>query len=134
MRTAALAFIVLISTLVVSPAHANFEICNETKFPIGAALGYHDGKLWRASGWWIVHPKSCTTLINAPLIARYYYVYAVHMGPGGRWDGNNFFCIHETDSFSIPYGSPCTDPKLVSAGFFEVDTGNSPDYIQRLQD
>jgi uncharacterized membrane protein len=134
MRIAAHALLAIALTLVASPALAKFELCNETKFPVGAALGYHDGTQWRAAGWWIVHPKSCASLIDAPLIARYFYVYAVHMGPGGRWDGNKFFCIHETDAFSIPYGSPCDGPKLVSVGFFEVDTGSSADYIQRLQD
>jgi uncharacterized membrane protein len=134
MRIAALAVLALVLTLVAGPAFARFDLCNETKFPVGTALGYHDGKLWRSAGWWIVHPKSCATLIEAPLIARYYYVYAVHMGPGGRWDGNKRFCVHETDAFSIPYGTPCNGPKLVAVGFFEVDTGSSPDYIQRLQD
>lgn len=133
MRIAA-ATIIAALWLSATEAEARFELCNETKFPVGVALGYHDGKMWRAAGWWLVRPATCTKLIEAPLISRFYYLYAVHIGPGGRWDGNNFFCVHDTDSFSIPHGAACSAPHLFSAGFFEVDTGSSPDYIQRLQD
>ncbi len=115
------------------PAQAGFSLCNDTTAPISAALAHHDGAGWVSLGWWSVPPGTCRPLLEGDLIARYYYLHAEHLGPGGGWTGDSMFCIGE-GSFTARGRGQCESRGLVSAGFFEVDTGSSKDFIQRLSD
>jgi len=72
------------------PAHADLKLCNNTVSRVGVALGYKDTKGWASEGWWNLEANSCETLLEGPLIARYYYIYAVDYDLGGSWGGKAY--------------------------------------------
>jgi len=72
-------------SLVATPtAQAGLKLCNKTNNLVGVALGYKDQKGWASEGWWNVDPNVCQTLLEGPLIARYYYIFAIDMGWLGK--------------------------------------------------
>jgi uncharacterized membrane protein len=115
------------------PANAGFSVCNKTTHPASVALGYYDGAEWSSAGWWNIVAGSCAELITTPLPARYYYLYAVHQDVGGAWDGDRSFCVSK-DSFRIKGRSDCLALGHEVRRFFQVDTGNSPDWTENLAD
>lgn len=116
-----------------APARAGLTLCNDTKRPVMAALGHNDGKAWRSDGWWRVEPGACAPLLQGELIARYYYLHAIHVGAGGGWDGNRYFCVKDA-RFTFLTRRDCGQEGGRAAGFFEIDTGEAADYTQRLAD
>ncbi len=115
------------------PAHAGFSVCNKTAHPASVALGYYDGADWSSAGWWNVVAGACAELVTTPLPARYYYLYAVHQDIGGAWDGDRSFCV-ANDSFRIKGRRECLAQGHEVRRFFQVDTGNSPDWTENLAD
>ena len=125
---------VLIGTFVAAPpARAGFSVCNKTTNAASVALGYYDGSDWSSAGWWNIGAGACAELITTPLPARYYYLYAVHQDVGGAWDGDRSFCV-STDSFRIKGRRDCLAQGHEVRRFFQVDTGNSPDWTENLAD
>lgn len=116
-----------------SPAAAKFSVCNRTAHPASVALGFFDGKFWTSVGWWTVAARDCAALINEPLNARYYYLYAEHEGVGGTWDGDRSFCVKQAP-FNLQGRADCLAHGFDVKRFFQVDTGNSIDWIQNLAD
>lgn len=130
MRTALAALALLLTAL---PARAEFAVCNKTSHETKAALGYFDGSAWASEGWWSIPPKSCRTLLEGPLDARYYYLYATDGGTGS-WDGKSSFCVSATGKFLIKGRGDCARQGYDRKGFFEIDTGQARDYTQILSD
>lgn len=124
----ALAFVML-----AVPAHAGLTVCNKTAHPAKLALGRFNGTQWMSEGWWTVDSRHCTSVISAPLDARYYYLYATDGGPGS-WDGSRAFCVSAADAFKIVGRADCAARGFDRKGFFEVDTGQKTDYTQSLSD
>ena len=126
---------VLIAILICAagPASARLDVCNKAASPAKVALGRFDGAAWMSEGWWTVQPKTCATLIDRPLVARYYYLYATD-GGAGSWSGSRAFCVSQTDKFSIGGRGDCASRGFDRKSFFEVDTGNKPDWTQNLSD
>jgi uncharacterized membrane protein len=94
-------------------------------------LGYYDGKLWSSSGWWEIPPGVCSELVGGALLARYYYLHASQKEPGRAWDGHHEFCV-KSGRFAIQGRDDCRMRGFESKRFFEVDTGNSLDWVQNL--
>jgi uncharacterized membrane protein len=117
--------------LAAPPAWAAFNVCNKSDIPTKVALGRFDGTHWTSQGWWTIAPKTCTRLLNGPLQARYYYLYATD-GAGGSWEGKTRFCVAPGTKFLAPGRNDCTVRGLDQRGFFEVDTGKSPEWTQTL--
>jgi uncharacterized membrane protein len=117
--------------LVAAPALAALNICNKSDLPTRVALGRFDGTNWTSQGWWNVAPKSCARLLNGPLQARYYYLYATD-GAAGTWEGKTHFCIAAATKFLVPGRNDCSGRGFDRRGFFEVDTGKMPDWTQTL--
>jgi len=117
--------------LAAPPAWAAFNVCNKSDIPTKVALGRFDGTHWTSQGWWTIAPKTCTRLLNGPLQARYYYLYATD-GAGGSWEGKTRFCVAPGTKFLTPGRNDCTVRGLDQRGFFEVDTGKSPEWTQTL--
>jgi uncharacterized membrane protein len=115
------------------PAAARFSVCNKTANPASIAIGFFNGKDWTSSGWWKVAPGGCAAVIDEPLLARYYYVYAEHEELGGAWEGDRSFCVG-TGRFSIAGRGNCTAHGYETKRFFQVDTGNAPDWTENLAD
>jgi uncharacterized membrane protein len=118
--------------LSVAPAEAAFSVCNKTSHGASVAIGYFDGNNWDSAGWWKIPGSTCTQLIPAPLVARYYYLYAEH-DIGGAWDGDRSFCIKH-GRFTIKRRKDCLAQGFEARRFFQVDTGSSTDWTENLAD
>jgi uncharacterized membrane protein len=115
-----------------APASASLSVCNSGSHAAKVALGRFNGKAWESDGWWTVAPKACARILIGPLEARYYYLYASD-GANGSWDGHHGFCI-SAGKFAIVGRGSCAARGYERKGFFEVDTGNAPDYTHKLSD
>ena len=104
------------------PALADFRLCNNTGSRVGVSLGYKDAEGWTTEGWWNVSARTCETLLRGPLVARYYYIYAVDYDRGGEWSGHAFMCSREKE-FTIRGTENCLTRGYDRTGYFEVDTG-----------
>ena len=114
------------------PAEASFSVCNRTAHAAAVAIGYYDGKNWNSAGWWKLAASQCRQLIQTPLSGRYYYLYAEEDGAGG-WNGDRTFCIGRA-RFTIVGREHCLNQGYEARRFFQVDTGNAPDWTENLAD
>ncbi len=114
------------------PAEASFSVCNRGNHMARVALGRFNGRDWESDGWWTVKPGACARLLIGTLEARYYYLYATDGGTGG-WDGGHGFCV-ANGKFAILGRGSCAARGYERKGFFQVDTGNAPDYTHKLSD
>ncbi len=117
----------------VTPATAAFAVCNKTERAASVALGYFDGKEWGSAGWWQVAAGGCMQLINEPLVARYYYLYAFQEEIAGVWDGDRSFCV-TNGRFTIRGRADCLKQGYEVKRFFQVDTGYAPNWTENLAD
>jgi uncharacterized membrane protein len=131
MRRVAPALVALTFALA-TPAEARLLVCNRSAHMTSVALGHFNGTDWMSEGWWTIAPKTCANLIRSPLDARYYYLYATD-GAAGTWDGSKAFCT-ATRKFSIVGRARCTDRGFDRKGFFQIDTGEAPEWTQTLSD
>jgi uncharacterized membrane protein len=113
------------------PAQADLKLCNQTESRVGAALGYKDKQGWVTEGWWTVEPQKCVTFLKGPLIARFYYVFAVDYDKGGSWGGNSMMCTRDR-VFTIRGIEDCEARGYRKTGFFEVDTKEETDWTVSL--
>jgi uncharacterized membrane protein len=113
------------------PAVADFRMCNNTASRVGVALGHKDSEGWITEGWWNIPPRSCETLLRGPLVARYYYIYAVDYDRGGEWSGKAFMCSRDKE-FTIRGIENCLARGYDRAGFFEVDTREQRSWTVQL--
>jgi uncharacterized membrane protein len=114
-----------------APAKADFRLCNNTSSRVGIAVGYKDGDGWATEGWWNLSGKGCETLLKGPLVARYYYIYAVDYDRGGEWSGQAFMCTRDRE-FTIRGTENCLARGFDKTGFFEVDTGEQQSWTVQL--
>ena len=75
--------------------------------------------------------RSCETLLRGPLVARFYYIYAVDYDRGGEWSGQAFMCTRDKE-FTIRGTEDCLARGYDRTGFFEVDTGEQPSWTVQL--
>jgi uncharacterized membrane protein len=112
-------------------AHADFRLCNRTQSRVGVAVGYKDNDVWTTEGWWNVAANSCETLMRGPLVARFYYIYALDYDQGGEWAGQALMCTREKE-FTIKGIGDCLARGFDRTGFFEVDTGEQKNWTVQL--
>src|SRR5690348_14178074 len=124
--------VLILAIFLAAPAEAGFAVCNKGSHPANVALGRFNGTDWMSEGWWTVAPRSCVSLIGTPLDARYYYLYATD-GGSGTWDGGKEFCT-SSGKFSIVGRGRCADRGYDRKGFFQIDTGEAPNWTQALSD
>ena len=115
------------------PAIAGFSVCNSTEYPALVSFGFFDGEEWSSQGWWRVDAKGCEELSSVPLLARYYYLYAVHEEVGGAWNGNRSFCVG-SGAFRIRGRRDCLARGYDRKLFFQVDTRDATDWKETLSD
>src|SRR5580700_3432747 len=114
-----------------SPAAADFRLCNNTSSRIGLAVGYKDAEGWTTEGWWNLPARSCETVLQGNLVARYYYVYAIDYDRGGEWMGQAVMCTRDRE-FTIRGIGDCLARGYDRTGFFEVDTGEQRAWTVQL--
>jgi uncharacterized membrane protein len=129
--SAALAAAVLALGVGGTPARADLKLCNNTEGRVGVAVGYKDRNGWVTEGWWTADAKKCLTMVAGPLIARYYYVFAVDYQKGGSWGGKSMMCISDK-KFTIRGLDNCNAQGNKKVGFFEVDTSEERDWTVSL--
>ena len=127
----ALALSMAFAAMAARPALADLKLCNKTGSTVGVALGYKDQKGWASEGWWNIPPRACKTLLEGPLIARYYYIFAVDYDKGGSWGGKATLCSRDK-IFTIRGRTDCEARGYRTTGFFEVDTGEENDWTISL--
>src|SRR5262245_2207808 len=115
------------------PAAADFRLCNNTTSRVGIAVGYKENDTWATEGWWNLNARSCETLLRGPLVARYYYIYAVDYDRGGEWSGQAYMCTRDKE-FTIRGTEDCLARGFDRTGFFEVDTGEQRAWTVQLTD
>lgn len=123
--------LVLLGITMPSLAHADFRLCNQTQSRVGVAVGYKDNEGWTTEGWWNVAANSCETLMRGPLVARFYYIYALDYDQGGEWAGKAFMCTKEKE-FTIKGIGDCLTRGYDRTGFFEVDTTEQKNWTVQL--
>jgi uncharacterized membrane protein len=129
---AAFALVLSLAVLTTS-ASASLDVCNESKSRVGVALGYYDSDTWVSEGWWHLDGGQCAPIIENDLNARYYYLFAIDFDAGGGWSGYSTLCV-APGAFTIPGRTGCEARGHHTAGFMEVDTHNSPNWIVRLEE
>jgi uncharacterized membrane protein len=102
-------------------ALADFRLCNNTGSRVGISVGYKDGDGWITEGWWNLSSRTCETILRGPLVARFYYIYAIDYDRGGEWSGKAYMCTRDKE-FTIRGIDDCLARGFERAGFFEVDT------------
>jgi uncharacterized membrane protein len=125
--------IAMAMALTTNAAVADFRLCNNTGSRVGIALGYEGNEGWTTEGWWNLSARSCETLQHGPLVARYYYIYAVDYDRGGEWAGKAFMCTRDKE-FTIKGTKNCLARGYDVTGFFEVDTGEQSSWTVQLTD
>jgi uncharacterized membrane protein len=113
------------------PAAADLRLCNNTSSRVGISLGYKENESWATEGWWNLNARSCETLLRGPLVARFYYIYAVDYDRGGEWSGQAFMCTRDKE-FTIKGTDDCLARGFDRTGFFEVDTAEQPSWTVQL--
>src|SRR6266540_3285545 len=113
------------------PALADFRLCNNTGSRVGIAIGYKDGDGWITEGWWNLSSRTCETILRGPLVARFYYVYALDYDRGGEWSGKAFMCTRDKE-FTIRGIEDCVARGFERTGFFEVDTAEQRAWTVQL--
>ncbi len=121
------------SGLSVSEARADFRVCNATQNLVGVAIGYRVKAGWVTEGWWHITGSTCKTLIEGPLVSRYYYLYAEDAERGGRWDGPVNMCVAEKE-FKVAGVNDCFARGFQRVGFSEYDTGEQTSWMVQLTD
>jgi uncharacterized membrane protein len=120
-------------TVTPAPAAADFRLCNNTTSRVGIAIGYREDDGWTTEGWWNLSPRSCETLMRGAPVGRYYYIHAVDYDRSGEWSGQAFMCTRDK-GFTIRGTEDCLARGFDRTGFFEVDTGEQPDWTVQLTD
>src|SRR5271168_3960451 len=128
-----LALVIVLLSASVSPAAADFRLCNNTASRVGVAVGYKDSEGWTTEGWWNLPSRTCETVLKGNLVARFYYVYAIDYDHGGEWIGQAFMCTRDKE-FTIRGIGDCLARGFDRTGFFEVDTGEQRAWTVQLTD
>jgi uncharacterized membrane protein len=121
------------ASLTVTPASADFRVCNFTKSRVGIAIGYNDGEGWVTEGWWNITAGNCESLLRGNLAARFYYIYAVDYDRGGEWSGQALMCTRDKE-FTIRGTGDCLARGFDRTGFSEVDTGGQQTWTVQLSE
>jgi uncharacterized membrane protein len=115
----------------VTPAAADFRLCNNTGSRVGVSIGFKENEGWTTEGWWNLSSRSCETILRGNLSSRFYYIYAVDYDRGGEWSGKAFMCTRDKE-FTIRGVDDCLARGYDRTGFFEVDTSEQKSWTVQL--
>jgi uncharacterized membrane protein len=121
-------------------ADAGFRVCNQDNQRISVAMGYVDHvRGWMAEGWWVIGPGECTSIHEADLDNRYYYLYAKSTDGGkSTWSGDVPFCIQDRKFLLLQaqYGKntrdDCAKAGLDFAQFVTVEVGHDTNHTHNF--
>jgi uncharacterized membrane protein len=125
-----------------NPEGTGFSWCNDTKYPVMAALGVVEMGSIVTRGWYRVAAGQCVrpNLHGEP---HRLYSYAEAVDGGGRtvmrgdaplaWGGNMTLCTRD-GKFELSDHKDCTTRGLNTAGFALIDLGNQPAATVRFKE
>ncbi len=119
--------------LAISPAKADWIVCNRSRVLVNLAVGYSIVDDFATEGWWTVTPGSCSTPIHGPLRGRYVYVYAKDISDADILKGSVSMCV-DRGKFKIRGISDCWRRGLQAVNFVEIDTREATDWTTFLTD
>jgi len=104
------------------------------------AIVYYDttkGPTWMVTGWYVVEPGERVCVMNGNVSNQTFYYYAFSANYRWEGDGNNHY-VDPKDSFSYDAQDPAAVSNAQQAGyenhgFNEIDVGDTPYFLQRLQ-
>lgn len=105
----------------VTPAKAEFAVCNQSFDVVNVAIGQVIKDEFQTEGWWTIGPNQCANVIKEKLVSRYVYIYAQDVFGQPIMTGTTRMCISPT-KFQITGDKDCWIRGKVSVGFVEVDT------------
>ena len=111
-----------------SPASAGLKLCNRTSYVLYAAVGFVQGQQAATQGWSRLIPGTCQSVIQEPLTAKSYFVYArsslAHSGISRAWGGTRTLCVKDaTFALRAPMNAArCPADDTFGLPFAEVDT------------
>ena len=124
------------------PEGIGFSWCNDTKYPVMAALGVVEMGAIVSRGWYRVEPGKCLRpdLRGDP---HRLYSYAEAVDGNGRtiqrgdaplaWGGNVALCTRD-GKFELSDHKDCAARGLNTAGFAVIDTGGQPSTTVRFRE
>jgi len=111
-----------------TPARAEFELCNQTSYILRSSIAYKEKGEFNTKGWWTLYPGQCRTVIQSKLKHKQYYTYAEaapeHKVGLNFFDGDRSFCVGEKDYEQIGQND-CEANGLRFENFVEVKADNS---------
>lgn len=120
-RHLALAVLALGTAAWVSPARADFAVCNQTFDMVNVAIGTSDSDVFVTNGWWTIGPNQCANVLTEPLAVRYVYVFAQDVFGNVILSGATRMCV-APGRFTIRDQGDCIRRGYIEAPFHEVDT------------
>ncbi len=119
-----------------SPAHAQFEYCNQTSFYLFTALGQErDNGTIRSEGWWLVRPGECRTVVSRPLRGSTYFTYAeshpAHLGGIRTWGGRHRLCTGD-GLFTVDEHEECFQQGFEPRTFARIRIGSETSWTSNL--
>jgi uncharacterized membrane protein len=126
-----LVILVAILCLTSAPVCAGLTVCNKTGRTLIVADGRYNGVHWVSEGWTTLRADKCSELIQGPLTARFYYLFASD-GVFKMWNGDKKFCVSAIGSFSDTVRGACESRGLSQRGFREIDTGAHLDWTYTI--
>ena len=106
-------------------AEARYSLCNKSSYALQAAIAYVDGDRLATRGWWLLRPGKCKVVLNEPVAAGRYFVYAEaipgHKGPLRAWSGDTPLCVENAGFFNLRNQEICREDPLRPRTFFDVE-------------
>lgn len=113
-----------------TPGGSSIAWCNETSYPVMAAIATDDGKAVTSRGWYRIEPKKCLTpdvagqpkrvLSFAEAIDGDGRAIKLSSGKMLNWGGTTLLCTRET-KFEFTEQDNCTARGLAPTGFATID-------------
>jgi uncharacterized membrane protein len=119
-----------------TPAHAQFEYCNQTSYYLFTALGHEArGGNIRTEGWWLVRPGECRVVEREELGDGAYFTYAeshpAHQGGIRTWGGRSRLCTNR-GLFTIDEQSSCFQRGFEPREFARINVGEETSWTTNL--
>jgi uncharacterized membrane protein len=115
------------------PAHAQFQVCNQSYDVLNLAVAQSEDGIFVTEGWWTIGANRCVDVIRDELVNRYIYVYATDVFNQPILRGDVPMCI-APKRFRIKGTEDCWLRGHKAGSFMEVDTQSEPRWTLFLRE
>jgi uncharacterized membrane protein len=126
--------------LACGPARAQLKLCNQTSSVVYAAVGIQQSTQITTRGWTRTIPGVCASIVNEPLSAAAYFVYArsalSRTTQFRSWSGQFRLCTRDENfGLQMPLGAAaCNADGAIMTPFANVATGGAKAWTMTLTD